>query len=169
MYLWNPTPTTATLQAIPEGREGIRQTLAAMARFAREGKKSLRVRETALNLVGMLPQKDWVGQVKHLHEFVKNRIRYVRDIEGVETLHTPDKLLEVGQGDCDDKATLLAAMLKSIGHPARFVAVGFRPGKFVHVYVETKIGSEWVPLETTEPVPVGWSPPGVVSRMVFPV
>ena len=169
MYIWNPTKTTATLQAIPEGRAGVAATLAAMAKYAREGKKSLRVRQLALNLVQSLPPKDWRAQIVNLHAWVRDNIRYVRDIVGVETLHSPEKLLEIGQGDCDDKATLLAAMLLSIGHPVRFQAVGFKPGKFAHVYVETKHDNRWIPLETTEPVKAGWSPPGVVSRMIFPV
>lgn len=124
------------------------------------------IREKALELTRFLRQKDWVGQIKTLHSFVQNNIRYTRDIHGVETLHTAQKILEQGQGDCDDKSILLAALLGSIGHPTRFRAVGFHPGKLSHVFVETKIGNKWQPLETTEPVSIGWKPRKVAENMI---
>lgn len=126
-----------------------------MARLAREGKKSLPVRLAALQLVESLPQRDWPAEVLALFEFVRDRIRYVRDIRGVETLQQPERTLTFKQGDCDDKAVLLAALLQSIGHPARFHAVAMRPGKFSHVYVDTLVGGKWVGLETTEDWPMG--------------
>lgn len=134
--------------------------------MVREGKKQLPIRSLALSLVKNNLQQDWGAEIRDLHAFVRDRIRYVKDIRGVETLHTPVKLLEFGQGDCDDKSILLAALLESIGHPTRFVAVGFRPGNFSHVYVETKIGNKWIGLETTKPWKAGRVPPGVVTRMV---
>ncbi len=70
-----------------------------------------------------------------------------------------------------DKGTVMISqfylllLLESIGHPTRFVAVGFRPHNYSHVYLETKIGNTWLGLETTEPVEVGWQPKGVMARM----
>jgi len=162
-----PTPTTATLEAIPSGKAGVIATLKLMSRLAKEGKKTLPIRQTALQLVNGERQKDWTEEVNRIFEFVRDKIRYVRDVRGVETLQTPEKTLEFGQGDCDDKSTLLASLLESIGHPTRFVAIGFKPDHYAHVYVETKIGANWIGLETTEPVSMGWSPKGVVSRLVY--
>lgn len=136
-----------------------------MSKLVREAKKLPEIRQTALSLIRRNGQKDRVGEVRDLHAFVRDRIRYVGDVRGVETLHTPIKLLEFGQGDCDDKSTLLAALLESISHPTRFVAVGFSPGRFDHVYVETKLRDKWIGLETTEPWPMGKVPPSV-TRMV---
>lgn len=82
----------------------------------------------------------------------------MRDVNTVETVQTPDKTLLDGSGDCDDQAVLLGSLLESIGHPARFLAVGFQPGVFAHVLVEGKIGARWVPLETTERWPAGRAP-----------
>jgi len=118
-------------------------------------------------LTRMLKQKDWMGEIRALTHFVRDRIRYVRDINGVETVHTAEKILEQGQGDCDDKSILLASLLEAIGHPTRFVAVGLKPHRFSHVYVETKVGNKWLPLETTENVAIGWSPPNVKSKMII--
>lgn len=152
------TATTSTLQALPEGRAGVEETLKQMRLLVRNGKKALPIRMTALTIVQTQGQKDWVGEVRALHAFVRDQIRYVRDIRGVETLHTPEKLLEIKQGDCDDKSVLLASLLEAIGHPTRFVAISLIPGKFCHVYVETKIRNSWMPLDATEPVDIGWAP-----------
>ena len=126
-----------------------------MRQFVREYKKSLPVRELALSLVRQVPgHKNWVGQIKALHRYVQKRVQYVRDITNVETIATPLVTIQIGQGDCDDQSVLLAALLESIGHPTRFVAIRQnRFGPFVHVYTETRIGPNWYPLETTEEMP----------------
>ena len=94
------------------------------------------------------------------------RIQYVRDIRGVETLQTPLVTMKIRQGDCDDQSVLLAALLESIGHPTRFVAIKQNFfGPYVHVYTETKIGPKWIPLETTEKMRAG-APMNYSTRMV---
>jgi len=117
-----------------------------------------------MRAVQHLKQKDYAGEVAALHAYVRDQVRYVRDIDGVETLQTPEQTLNLGQGDCDDKSTLLAAMLASLGHKARFEAVGFQPGRYSHVFVSAKLRDKWVPLETTLPVPMGWAPPRIAER-----
>ena len=154
-----------TLQQIPDGPKGINQTLRIMRQFTRDGKRQYPLRELALSLVKRNGQKDWYGEVRDIHHFVRDRIRYVKDIRGIETLATPEMTLQIGQGDCDDKSVLLATLLESIGHPTRFVALSFYPGNYSHVLVESKIGNKWIALETTEPVETGWFPPGVINRM----
>lgn len=158
---------TARLGFIPEGREGTIATLRLMRDLVRRGKTSLNIRSLAVSLTAGVPSKDWLGEIRVLHRFVRDSIRYVRDIRDVETLHDPETVLKIGSGDCDDKAVLLASLLESIGHPTRFVAIGFVPEEYSHVYVETLIGKKWVPLETTEPVEVGWVPENVVSRLII--
>lgn len=151
---------------LPKGREGVRETLNLMSKIVKAGKKNQTVRQTAVELTQGFRQKDWMREIQSLFDFVKSRIRYVRDIRGVETLHTPDKILENEQGDCDDKSILVASLLEAIGHPTRFVAVGFQPGKYSHVFVETKVNNRWIALETTEPVPLGWRPSGIKAVMI---
>lgn len=152
------TPTNLTLSSIPSGVAGIKATLSRMRLLTRDGKKSLAIRMKAVALVARLPQKDFAGEVRAIHAFVRDKIRYVKDVNGVELLHTPEKLLEIGQGDCDDKSMLVASLLEAIGHPTRFVAISNAPSKFCHVYVETRLGSQWLSVETTENVAVGWQP-----------
>lgn len=142
------------------GPRGTRQTLRLMARLVRDAVRTQpAVRSTAADITAFIPGQAFREEARTLFEFVRDRIRYLGDVNGVETVQAPNVTLDVMHGDCDDKATLLAAMLESIGHPARFVAVGFHnPGEFEHVYVESRIGAEWVPMDTTMPVLMGWSP-----------
>lgn len=163
-----PTPRPMTVRRIPSGREGIKRTLQCMSIMTRAFKKDPGVRELASQLVRDLPQYDRVGEVRALHAFVRDNIRYTNDIRGVETLQTPRVTLETGVGDCDDKSTLLATLLEAIGRATRFVAVGFGEGLGMsHVLVEVRSGKKgWVPLETIKPVEPGWSPANVRRRMV---
>lgn len=124
------------------------------------------IRKLALDLTGQgfgtaggLPQKDFTGEAKRLCQYVRDQIRYVWDIQGVETLHPAEWVLKVGQGDCDDKAILLAALLLSIGHFPRFAAVAFEPDQFSHVWVQDYLNNAWVDLEPTENLPFGQSVP----------
>jgi transglutaminase-like putative cysteine protease len=155
-----------TMQAIPNGQAGIRETLKIMSRVVKQYKSNPVIRELALRITAHLQQKNFIGEAAAIHHYVKEQIRYVKDIAGVETIQTPIQTLRLKAGDCDDKSTLAAALLESLGHPTRFLAVGFRPKSLSHVYVQTKIGSKWVGVETTEPVEFGWQPPNVKCVMV---
>ena len=145
----------------PAGLTGINEVLKAMRVLARQGAKDPAVRDTAQRLIRGLSQKDFLGEARALFMFVRDNIRYTRDIEGVETLQTPRATLQIKQGDCDDKSILLAALLLSIGHPARFMAIGPKRGIFNHVLVQVSIRGKWYSLETTEPYSFGQSPKAV--------
>jgi len=161
----------ATLVSIPDGKAGTIATLKIMRQFARDAIRSpsQQIRNLALDIVSILPARSFGREVARLHAYVRDQIRYVRDPVDLESVATPEKTLEIGQGDCDDKSTLLAALLESTGHPARFVAVGFGGAPFSHVYTESKIGESWVPLETIIPRPMGWYPPNATSRYILKV
>lgn len=167
MLLTPDNVATDTLQGIPEGAAGTRATLSAMADAARAAHVTLEVRDLAESIIAAVDGKDFRGEVQAIQDWVKNNIRYTRDPIYVETLKLPAALLEARQGDCDDQATLVAALLMSIGFKARFVAIGTNAiGQFDHVYTEVRLGNGWLSVETTEPVEIGWRPQGVVSRMV---
>lgn len=159
------TATSQQLINLPSGLAGINFTLGHMRRFVEQYKTSPQVRELALSLIRDLPQKDFRGEADRLFTFVKDRIRYVKDIHDVETVQTPVKTLELGAGDCDDKATLLAALLESIGHETRFHAMGFEKGTVSHVLLETRINGRWIAMDTTEPVNLGWLPPHIQTSI----
>jgi len=159
--------TTSTMMGIPDGKAGTLATLKIMRRVTRRYKSSLPIRLLAQKLTRRLPQKNYTREVAVLHKFVRDKVRYVRDIRGVETIQTPIQTLKLGSGDCDDKSILVASLLESIGHPTRFVACGFNDtGAYSHVFTQTKIGGKWVSVETTEPWPLGKAPPKITTRMI---
>jgi transglutaminase-like putative cysteine protease len=153
-----PAQTQEIVQ-VPNGINGIVATIGFMQQFVKQYKTDSQVRGMALDLTANLTPK-----VQALFDFVQNQVRYVQDVNGVETVQTPVVTLQNRAGDCDDKATLLAALLESIGHETRFKAVGFQYNAISHVYVETKIGTRWVPLDATEPYEMGWEPPAYMVK-----
>lgn len=109
-----------------------------------------------MQLTNGLDQKDYAGEACACLGYCRDSIRYVRDILDVETLHTAETVMDLGAGDCDDKAILLASLLLSIGHPGvRFVALSLEPGQFCHVWVQDYVEGGWIDLEPTEAVPCG--------------
>lgn len=155
------------LSSIPNGTQGVRATLREMSRIVKAYKANPQIRELALRLTANLPPKNWRAEVNAIFQFVRDGIRYVKDIQGIETLHTPVQLLRLGAGDCDDKSILAASLLASIGHPTRFIACGFvGDGSFSHVFAQTKIAGKWVTLECTmSEWPLGKTPKGIKNIM----
>lgn len=119
-------------------RATMADTLHAMRAAALEGKKDLEVRRLVEQITDGIAQGDYSSEALALYYWVCKNIRYIRDIDGVEFLKIPRQLLRNRAGDCDDIATLLAAMLMAAGNPVQFAIAGFRPGRpnFSHVYVE---------------------------------
>lgn len=166
------------MMTIPAGTAGTKETLRIMRRLTNEGKKSPLVRQVAVYLTQDLDQKDRLAEIYAVYNFVRDRIRYVRDIRGVETLHTAEKILQNKSGDCDDKSVLIASLLEALGFKTRFVAVGFSLPKkslfgkykargYSHVLAEVFLVGKWIPLETTEPVELGWFPDRARSALVI--
>lgn len=149
------------------GDLGIRQTLQEMRSIVRAWRSDPGIRELAVRVTSQCPPKDWVCEVRTLHLWVQQSIRYVADVLEVETLQTPELTLAQRAGDCDDQSILLASLLQAVGHPVRFVAVDLGDGRGLsHVFCETPIGAYWVAAETTEPWDLGRRPPGIRRVMV---
>jgi transglutaminase-like putative cysteine protease len=126
-----------------------------MRELARRDSATREVRELALRLTrNALPYDEW-AELEDLHRFVRDEIRYVRDIRDVETVQAPRYTLDVLAGDCDDKVTLLASLALAIGYPIRYVTIRTNPRRrelMTHVYLEAfcrRYG--WTPMETTVP------------------
>lgn len=143
-----------------------------MRRLLLDSKRTdTRVRDCASDLIQNVPSKMWRQEIDAIFYFVNEQrggfIRYQRDPTDLECVQTPWETLIRRCGDCDDQALLTACLLECIGHPTRFMAVGFTPGQLSHVYSETKCGNEWLSLDTTEPHCVGWEPPGIKNRLII--
>jgi hypothetical protein len=115
-----------------------------MQQVARKRAADPRVRMLALEVLlhDGVPSHAYLQESASIGRFVRENVRYVRDINGVETIIDPLLLLaqiEAGkaQGDCDDMSLLIATMLLSIGHNPFFAIVKYRRffGPYSHIYV----------------------------------
>lgn len=140
-----------------------------MRRLALAGSQDIQIRNLAIDLTAGLQQKDFEREACACLEFVRDRVRYVRDIRTVEVLQYPMVTIIQNAGDCDDKAILLAALLASIGHRVRFIAISYLPDKFSHVWLQTNAHGRWIDLEATEPIECGQRVPsrGAHRHMVL--
>lgn len=116
------------------------------------------IRLSAIEIVRSAPQHGFLHEIGLIGAFVRDEIRYVKDVRGVETLHWPAAVMDLGCGDCDDKAMLCAALLMSIGHECRFVVIR-RNGAWCHVWTQALCRGKWINLDTTIPAPLGQTVP----------
>jgi len=165
MFLAPEIPASYALTQIGDGEAGVFYTLRVMREMVNRCKLDPRIRQAALNVAFLTPAHDELSEVEAIFCFVRDHIRYTKDVYGVETLASPDKTLAMRVGDCDDMATLLAGLLESVGYPTRFVIEGYDEGqRWEHVYIEVCLGNTWVPLDPTEQVSMGWQPPDALIR-----
>lgn len=136
-----PAPVVHTLSALPEGVDGVRATLKLMVKLGRMYRHDVGIVTLAQEVTRPLQSKDYRGEICALQLYVRDQVRYVRDPRGTEKVQTPKRTLEIGSGDCDDKVTLLAALLESIGFTTRYVALGFHNGPYSHVILEVRLGT----------------------------
>ena len=165
-----PAPNTDCYRArtgpVSDGVRGVYQTIQHMRAQVREGSINPSVRGAAISITYLRPERDICSQAVALYEYVRDHIRYIRDVNGIETLTSPDKTMELGAGDCDDQSTLLAALAESIGIPARFVVTGYStPNVYEHVYAELWCDSlGWIGCDPTESeYAFGDTPPNPVA------
>jgi len=65
---------------------------------------------------------------------------------------------------------LEAALLGALGHPTRFITIGYSPQAFSHVYLEANVRGRWIPLDPImADKPAGWQAPNPVIRKAFPI
>jgi transglutaminase-like putative cysteine protease len=156
----------------PHSDKAIEQTIGFMRGlvFGREGLRNPALRIAALDIVRGTQRGG--GEIDAIFNWVKRNIEF-RGEHG-EFLQTPLVTLQQRAGDCDDHASLLAALALSLGFKARFrtVAVSSDPEHYTHVFAEVfeKRNRQWLALDTTvaNSYP-GWQPPDITRTKVYPV
>jgi hypothetical protein len=137
-------PVQVNNQQLRSGWLGNIDTVQVMKRVAHKRKSHPLVRELALGILNQqnIPSHNYVDEALAIGRYVQSKVRYVRDIAGVEQLHDPVTMIEqiqrgVSQGDCDDMSLLIATLLLSIGHRPKFRIVRYRglTGPYQHIYV----------------------------------
>lgn len=143
-------PLTATLAPAPGGVAGIYNSARLMRDYVRTSKSDPVILSAASSIIFLTPERDQWSEVEALFNFVRDTIRYQRDVAGIETLTIPRVTLVREVGDCDDQVTLLCSLLESVGYPTRFVIAGYSGAEFEHVYCQVFANGEWVNCDPTE-------------------
>jgi len=129
---------------LPDGQLGNVETIKFMKEVARLRSGHPLIRKFALNILQdyRVLSNRYVDEALAIGDYVKKRVRYVRDPDNIEYLQDPLDLIKQmqnseAQGDCDDMALLIASLLLSIGHQPSFGAVRYRNdgGPYNHIYV----------------------------------
>lgn len=159
---------------LPSSDVGTYLTLAQMRAMVYREFMSPAVRLLATDIVRGIGGKDSGEQIHAIRDFLVQHTEFLRDPDGVEMLHGPvwqvQQILQRGvvQVDCDDVAMLAAALGKSVGLRARFVAVAFvnKQSPYRHVWTELSAGTMppvWVDMDVTRPAQ--GLPFGYISRI----
>lgn len=149
--------------------------IAALRKIALEGGRDPRIAKLAVDIcrAANVPPRQYEKQVEAILAWVQGSIYYAN--ESGERLQDPLVTLEVGHGDCDDMAILLAALYESMRLPWRYVLSGKSGNKMVrwiegtpkkraswsHIYVVVGwppyVPKKWAYAEPTlKGVPLGW-------------
>jgi transglutaminase-like putative cysteine protease len=106
-------------------------------------------RKILAEILGGTPKKAVNGYEQsrtavRIFEWVKSRIRYVKDPTGRELFQQIPALLQAGIGDCDDFTAIIAALFAAAGIKvrARIIKVK-RGGPWAHIYPVAELDGKW--------------------------
>jgi len=150
---------------------GVSTLKTEMLRLAREGVNSPSVRR--LGEVALEKGKG-EDQIVDISNFLRNTFLYQPDPLDKELLISPNRMAEdfltkgiAHRGDCDDLATLVAAVFGSLGYRTRILIVSY-DSEWSHAYSEIwteELG--WLPVDIASSHPLGWIiPPTKTMVMV---
>lgn len=124
------------------------------------GKNDMKIRDLC---IGIIKQNNLDGRQRlqvagAFQNWMRSNITYVLDPVRTEVFQEARvTLFEKQAGDCDDQAIALAAMLMSVGIPAKIILLSQEPdfdtktGRFRHVFAAAIIDGKEVWLETIVP------------------
>lgn len=144
-------PGSQHVQTLPlsPGWRGTRETLQHMARLVRQGAEDQDLRQFIHRLISDIPARQWDAIAVRLFEYARDRVIYRRDPVGVEVVQSARATLELGYGDCDDKAIFLATALALVGEVTRFRVGSYDGREWGHVWVQWRRGKDWIDFDPT--------------------
>lgn len=143
-------------RTIPHGARGIEATVAVMAQEARAGARDPLLADLSARIVqhSRTPSES----ARAIRAWIAGHTRFLPDPPDLELIRSPRLLaLEIarsglGEGDCDDVATLAAALGLAAGLPTGFALYGFAPGReYEHVFTVFHTEDGAVEIDTTRP------------------
>lgn len=106
---------------------GVHHTVAVMTAIVAECKTGAWARRVVADLVRKhrLVDSDIQGLCDGVYQWVRERVTYRSDIQGVETVQYPRATIDLGIGDCDDMCVLAATLLQAAGVGTSFMTLGY--------------------------------------------
>lgn len=164
----------------PAGKKGALLSLDECAKRAWAARMSPRLRAWASQVIDKVGVSRGSRRQKAqalLAEF-RAKVPYLPDPVMGEFMAKPEQTLCLDEGglcivggDCDDQAISMAAIMMTLGIPAKIVGSSHRPPRDVptHVYMafEDDLG-DWVRMDPTSKLPVGKAPPHLREWWVDP-
>lgn len=161
------------------------RTIHAMRKAVRASHGAPAVAAAAQQILTATPQPATREQLAcAVFAWIRSHVRFVQDSElaarfgetpDSEIILHPARLLTMTppQGDCDDFATLGAALLAELGVPSEFVTIEAepdRPGEWSHVYLRVPLESgRTLPLDLSHGQRAGWEYPYYTRRKAWPM
>lgn len=182
------TTRTVNSRWIATGDPGVRETLQIMQRVVHAAIADPSFVWWARELVNDCPPRQELCCAQTIREYVRRSVWFCRDPLGVENITPPLEHMRKLRGnygghvlgDCDDAATLSAALGMAVGLPAQFQALAFgRPddppgtvytdvnAPYMHVYTTLMADGVWHEMDTTRPDQM--LPPTIVRRLTMRV
>jgi len=132
------------------GNEATLYTLEKIREFIDKFKINPVIRVLYRSILQNIDGRDYERIIQAIYDYSLEKVRYQKDIYGVETLQSPLRTLQLGFGDCDDFTILLGTLYEGAGLKTRIVLVTNRPNKiYSHVFIQVFNGREWI---TADPV-----------------
>lgn len=153
----SPTPGLAYRAPLLSGEAGTKQTIAVMRKLVDLAVSDPNFVRFAIEIVRGVAPFDHLAEVQAVYQWVQRNIRYTMDPVTKEKLYSPQDLLKIRAGDCDDIAMLMGALVIALGFPARLVTIAANatdPGEFSHVYLETEVppgSGQWLAMDAARP------------------
>lgn len=159
------------MQALGTGDAYAYRTAQAVRKLALGAQFDPYVVNWAREIVGTVPERDYEGYCRAIREFLSRHTYFIRDVRDADNIDTPaDQLANIEEtgrtsGDCDDIATLGAALALCVGCNVRLKLIAFvdNDAPFEHIYAECQgvPGGRWWDLDVTKPQ----GPTPTVSRI----
>lgn len=142
---------------LPEGDEGVISTLWVMRACADDAVESGGPVVRLATRIAAAAGRRAADQVKAVYQWLRDHVVFKRDAIALEHVRHPDQLALEAEadgttaGDCDDIATLGAALIRALGIRPALVLASVRPsGAFHHVLFAAELGGRWVYLDPQE-------------------
>lgn len=117
------------------------------------------MRYIGLQVTRNCPPRNDMCELRAIFQFVggwtgqRPQVRYTGDIVGKDTYQSALKTLQIGGGDCDDAAALLAVLAMENGFKTKFRITSNTGASWDHIYTMASIPKHdpkhWVALDTT--------------------